>query len=183
MCRLARHLARLLLPPLMAGTGLVRAEPLREGGNILTLPAPAAQLLSVTVWVGAPATLFCDDWHWGVAAKACPGQAVRAIAVERAGSEVPTRLSAYQDLGEPRRAQVRWHGRGRPFELVLQGGEGPAAWEAVLGFSATVASEHPGITLPTGLNGRLLWRRVRHLQQPGRAWEDTCYGPPRGDPP
>ncbi len=156
-----------------------RADTLREGENILTLSPQAEPFVSVTLWVGPPSAQACDDWVWGVPPGTCPAQAVRALLVTRAGSEILTRLSAWQDLGNPRSAHVRWQGRGRPFELVLHGGEGDTAWEAVLGFSGTGSGEYPDITLPTGLNGRLVSRRVRFVRAPERGWEETRYGPPR----
>lgn len=182
MTRMCRLPPVLVLAALLAA-GQARADRLQVGENLLTLPASAAARLSVSVWVGPPATRFCDDWRWGVAGGGCPHQSVQALAVWRAGSEVRTHLSAYLDLGEPREARVRWHGPGKPFELVLQGGEAAAAWEAVLAFSGTLSVEDPDIMLPTGLNGRLVSRRVRFLSRPGWGWEATRYGPPRVDAP
>lgn len=178
-CRLAAVACSCVAALLWLAASAVRAADLGPGENLLVVPSAARPFLSISVRVGPPTTRFCDDWQWGGADGRCPAQVVQALGVWRAGSEVPTRLSAYLDLGDPRSAQVRWQGRGRPFTLVLQGGAGDRRWEAELAFSATGSGEHPDVTLPTGLNGRLLSRKVRFLESPAVGGEVTYYGPPR----
>lgn len=104
------------------------------------------------------------SWRWG-AEGACPATVVGGVEVKVGPHAAFVPLSAFADLGNPRRVKIEEReGKGR-FAVILQGGDAAISYKAELEFRMDV----------------LLERVVRHGEFPAEAWEKTTYKFNRAD--
>lgn len=100
---------------------------------------------------------FKDGFRWGGEGSMAPLTLITSIVVQSGADELFVPLSAYSDLGDPRRISLKTTATG--FELVIAGGDAGVAYNAVLVFK----------------KGWLTRRRVAHREFPDEAWEETRY--------
>ncbi len=114
--------------------------------------------LKVTVKTSKTAGgLFKGGFRWGGEDAMAPLSLITSIVVQSGADKLFVPLSAYSDLGDPRRLSLKTSAAG--FELVIAGGDAGVAYNAVLVFE----------------QGWLTRRRVAHGEFPDEAWEETKY--------
>ncbi|WP_152979630.1 hypothetical protein [Stenotrophomonas daejeonensis] len=114
--------------------------------------------LKVTVKTSKAADgLFKEGFRWGGEDAVSPLTLTTSIVVQSGAEKLFVPLSAYSDLGDPRRISLSANATG--FELAIIGGDAGVAYNAVLVFE----------------DGWLIRRRVTHGEFPDEAWEETKY--------
>lgn len=114
--------------------------------------------LKVTVKTSKTAgSFFKEGFRWGGEDSLVPPTLVTSIVVQNGADRLFIPLSAYSDLGDPRKIYLKPSTTG--FELVIAGGDAGVAYNAVLVFE----------------KGWLTRRRVAHGEFPDEAWEETRY--------
>lgn len=114
--------------------------------------------LKVTVKTSKTADgLFKEGFRWGGEDAMAPPTLITSIVVRSGTDKLFVPLSAYSDLGDPRRISLKPSANG--FELAIAGGDAGVAYNAVLVFE----------------DGWLTRRRVAHGEFPDEAWEETKY--------
>jgi hypothetical protein len=105
----------------------------------------------------AASTPFRDGFRWGGEGTQAPVSLMTLIVVQVGPDKLYVPLSAYSDLGDPRRVSLNPAPLG--FELLVSGGDAGAGYTAVLVFE----------------KGWLTRRRVTHGEFPKQVWEETRY--------
>lgn len=100
---------------------------------------------------------FKGGFRWGGEDAMAPLTLITSIVVQSGADELFVPLSAYSDLGDPRRISLKASATG--FELAIAGGDAAVAYNAILVFK----------------EGWLTRRRVAHGEFPDEAWEETKY--------
>lgn len=100
---------------------------------------------------------FKEGFRWGGEDATAPPTLIASIVVRSGTDKLFVPLSAYSDLGDPRRISLKPTAAG--FELAIAGGDAGVAYNAVLVFE----------------KGWLTRRRVAHGEFPDEAWEETQY--------
>lgn len=114
--------------------------------------------LKVTVKTSKTAGgFFKEGFRWGGEDAVAPPTLIASIVVQSGADKLFVPLSAYSDLGDPRRVSLKTSATG--FEIAISGGDAGVAYNAVLVFE----------------DGWLIRRRVAHGEFPNEAWEETKY--------
>lgn len=114
--------------------------------------------LKITVQTSKTAgSPFKEGFRWGGEDAIAPLTLITSIIVQSGADKIFVPLSAYSDLGDPRRISLKTIGTG--VELTITGGDAGVAYSAVLVFK----------------EGWLTHRRVAHGEFPDEAWEETKY--------
>ena len=100
---------------------------------------------------------YREGFRWGGEEAEAPATLVTLIVVQRDAKKLFVPLSAYSDLGNPRRVYLKGSVSG--FEVRIAGGDAGTA------YNASLVSD----------NEFLVRRRVTHGEFPGEAWEETHY--------
>lgn len=105
----------------------------------------------------ATGSLFKEGFRWGGEDAMVPPTLITSIVVQNGANKIFVPLSAYSDLGDPRRISLKSSAAG--VELAIAGGDAGVAYNAVLVFE----------------KGWLTRRRVANGEFPEQAWEETRY--------
>jgi hypothetical protein len=87
---------------------------------------------------------------------------ISEITIDVDGKEIFIPRSAYSDLAAPTKIKLLPGNRNRGFDLIISGGDGALAFQAILSFSFN----------------RILQRKVFSMEFNDKAWEQTRYSFP-----
>ena len=100
---------------------------------------------------------YKEGFRWGGEGSSAAPTMITLVVVQRGAERLFVPLSAYSDLGDPRKIFLKSRTVG--FELDIFGGDAGVAYNATLIFE----------------NGWLIRRRVAHGEFPDEAWEEPQY--------
>lgn len=129
------------------------------GSTVLSARTPDGLAIEVRIATSAPAANFPfrTKYIWGGGDVEPPSRVIESIDVVVAGEAVFVPLSAFADLGSPKRASISVSDGG--FQLLIIGGDAGGSYDAMLAFDGPW----------------LIRRRVSSRTFPDEAWEETSY--------
>lgn len=156
----ARLTARLLFwaasaslsPKVIAGPAAIPDAPSR-----VEICAAAKAVCATVKTEPVNKSIYRKGYRWGGEDVEPPQTLISQLIVVVDGQNVFVPLSAFSDLGNARRVEVKVTRRG--FDLVISGGDASASYRALLAFEKR----------------KLARRKVQHGEFPDEAWEETRY--------
>ena len=129
------------------------------------------QGVEVAAGTALPSPCFSPTgWRWGSEGE-CPRNVLARLEVRWRGHEVFTPVSAFADLGNPRRISLRKQRDG--FDVVVEGGDAATNYRSLLEYRLDRVADEM----------RIVRRVVRHGEFPDEVWEETKYAFHRGQEP
>ena len=131
-----------------------------EGIAKASMALGASDLVSVSIEAVEPPNgyVFSKAYMWGGDEASPPKKIIKVITVLRNGQTIFIPLSAYADLGDPRKiilAKLPAHG----FRLIINGGDAAGSYGAMLDFKKS----------------DIFHRKVVSGEFPKQVWEETTF--------
>jgi hypothetical protein len=152
-------IALLMLFVAQVSSSIAATAEVVAGATVLSgQSADGAQIeVRITTSTPHPCFLYRKKYLWGGGEAEPPTLLIESIDVTSAGERIYVPLSAFADLGNPKKASIEVSGDG--FQVLIIGGDAGGAYDARLTFEGSW----------------LIQRRVASREFPDEAWEVTRY--------
>lgn len=151
--------ALLVLLVVLVLTPVAASAEIKAGVTVLSARSGNGSEIEIRIKVAKPPSIFPfqNKYLWGGGEGEPPALLIESVDVAVAGEQVFVPLSAFTDLGSPKRISLKVS--GSEFEVTIIGGDAGGAYDAVLTFDGSW----------------LVRRRVASREFSDEAWEESRY--------